>query len=63
MARVSAGEDVMGIAGQIADDDTDGFTLIEGRLLRRRWFKVQGAQEFKGQKKKSNQSPIEPLNF
>jgi hypothetical protein len=46
VARVGAGEDVVGVAGQIADDDANGFALVERRRLRRRWFKVQRVQEF-----------------
>jgi hypothetical protein len=39
----------VGVAGQVADDDANGFSLVKGRLSRR-LFKVQGVQKFKGQK-------------
>ena len=40
----------------------NGFALIERRRLRRRRFKVQKVQKFKGQKKQSDENLIEPLN-
>jgi hypothetical protein len=44
-ARVSAREQIVSIAGQIADDDANGFALIEVRLGRRQ-FEIQRVQKF-----------------
>jgi hypothetical protein len=44
-ARVGAREKIVGIAGQIADNDPYGFALIEIRL-RECLFKVQRVQKF-----------------
>ena len=46
IARIGARPLVVRVAGLVADDDADGFALIEGRLGRRP-FKVQGVQKFK----------------
>ena len=54
-ARVSAREEIVGVAGQIADDDTDGFALIKVRLREQR-FKVQRVQVFKGEKKNAKRN-------
>ena len=54
---------IIRIARLAADDPRDGFALIERRRLRRRLFKVQRVQEFKGQKEQSDSNPIEHLNF
>ena len=61
-ARVGARILIMIVARLVADDDADGFALIERRRLRRRRFKVQRVQKFKGQNKKSENDPIERLN-
>ena len=52
----------MSVAGQVADDDADGFALIEIRLGKC-LFKVQGVQEFKCQKEEYERETFERLNL
>src|SRR4030095_10859169 len=51
VTRVGSGKKIMGVAGQVADDDADRFALIKIRL-RECLFKVQGVQEFKDEEDK-----------
>ncbi len=58
-ARIGASEDIVGIAGQIADDDAHGFALVEIRL-RECPFKVQRVQRLNDENQDSEN--LERLN-
>jgi hypothetical protein len=59
-ARIGAREKIVGVAGQVADDDAHGLGLIKSRL-REYQFKVQRVQKFKGQTEDKSE-PFERLN-
>jgi hypothetical protein len=61
VTRVGSGKKIMGVAGEIADDDADSFALIKIRL-RECWFKVQRVQKFKAGKKQEAEN-FERLNL
>jgi len=61
-ARIGSGEKIVGIAGQIPDDDANSLSLVKV-CLREQRFKVQRVQMFKGKKKNAKNNPVESLNF
>ncbi len=60
-ARVSARKKIVGVAGQVADDDAHGLALVEVRLREYR-FKVQRVQKFNDRENQESEN-LERLNL